>query len=585
MKRKYIYKVFVALALTGFGAASCSKFLDVEPKEVLLKDQFYQNIFDADAAVIGVYGKLLGLAEQHVLLNEVRADLLTVTPQADPYLHELNTNDVTAMSANNPYINPRKFYEVILTCNDVLSNFDVMLKDNKMDVDQYNARYSDVLAVRTWVYLQLGIHYGRIPYVTDPLENMDDVLDNGMYPFVEWEQLLPRLIADMEKAPYKGIYLSDESLRLTVDGFATERFFINKYALLGDLYLWHNDYLKAADAYKRAMTYYDNQGNDNWRYDYLKIKERSVTDNNDLSVGYARYREQDVRTFVNSKTLGWRSIFSRSQDHLWNSEWVWTLPFTSNFGQENPFIKYFAINGGEYLLKPSQQVIDLWDEQTQWNGVPYDGRKLLSVTELGDRPVVSKYIDEYTNIGSMLPIQEFNKNGKWFLYRAAKLHLRFAEAANRDRKHKVAYALLNNGLRANYDNANFTDKTDWMQTFLPWPYDFDARMGNAPTYRSTWHRNEGIRSRAYLQSRTIANPADSLMHIEDNLIEEAALEQAFEGSRWEDLVRVALRRNDPAFLADKVYDKLRKDGNPNADAVRSKLMQKENWYLPFRWND
>jgi hypothetical protein len=59
------------------------------------------------------------------------------------------------------------------------------------------------------------------------------------------------------------------------------------------------------------------------------------------------------------------------------------------------------------------------------------------------------------------------------------------------------------------------------------------------------------------------------------------LENGFEGTRWADLMRVALRRNDPAFLADKVYAKLLKDGTPNAAAVRAKLMNKANWYLPF----
>src|SRR3546814_13814666 len=94
--------------------SSCSDFLDVEPEEALVKEQMYRNVFDADAAVIGVYGKLLSLAEQHVVLNELRADLLTVTNRANPYLQEINTNDVSAISAENPNINPRKFYDVNL---------------------------------------------------------------------------------------------------------------------------------------------------------------------------------------------------------------------------------------------------------------------------------------------------------------------------------------------------------------------------------------------------------------------------------------------------------------------------------------
>lgn len=581
MKKTFIYGL--SAALTCLAGTSCSKFLDAEPQEVLVKEQTYRNIYDADAAVIGVYGKLLSLAEQHVLWNELRADLLTVTSRANPYLQEINTNDVGAISADNPYINPRKFYEVILNCNDVLANFEVMRNDNKFTPEEFNQRYSDVMAVRSWVYLQLGIHFGRVPYVTDPLENIDDVQDRNKYPVLEFEQLLTKLIADMESVPYKLLYINTESLMMAVDGYTMERFFINKQALLGDLYLWNNDYQKAAEYYKLVMTSYDNLGDDNFRYDRYKMRWADVVNHADLAVGYTRNREQDVRTLVNSKTQGWRSMFSRTQDAIWSWEWVWTLPFNSSFNQQNPFISLFAANGGDHLLKPSQESVDLWNNQTQNNGVPYDARRQLSVSMVGTEWVVTKYTDEFSDIETLLPIDKFQRNGKWHLYRAAKLHLRFAEAANRDGHYKLAATLLNTGLSGAYDDPAQSDKTDVMQTFLPFPYDFDARNGNNPHYRATWHRHAGVRGRAYVTPRVIDNPADSLTQIENYLIEEAALEMAFEGSRWEDLVRIALRRNDPSFLANKIYEKLSKEGNPQADAVRSKLMSRENWYLPFNW--
>lgn len=126
------------------------------------------------------------------------------------------------------------------------------------------------------------------------------------------------------------------------------------------------------------------------------------------------------------------------------------------------------------------------------------------------------------------------------------------------------------------------DATNIEQTKLPFPYDFDARMGNFPNFRATWHRGAGIRGRARLQRAEIVG--DPLISIENNIIDEAALELAYEGNRWEDLVRISLRRNDPAFLADKIHDKLKEEGNTNADAVRSKLMNVNNWYLPFTWD-
>ena len=61
-----------------------------------------------------------------------------------------------------------------------------------------------------------------------------------------------------------------------------------------------------------------------------------------------------------------------------------------------------------------------------------------------------------------------------------------------------------------------------------------------------------------------------------------ASETAYKGYRWGDLVRVALQRNDLSFLANKIYDKLRKDNVPSADAIKSRLMNPQNWYLPFK---
>src|SRR5690606_20251082 len=75
------------------------------------------------------------------------------------------------------------------------------------------------------------------------------------------------------------------------------------------------------------------------------------------------------------------------------------------------------------------------------------------------------------------------------------------------------------------------------------------------------------------------------MAMEDLLIEEAALELAFEGNRWQDLLRIALRRKatQPNYLADKIAAKFEAKGDgAGATAVRAKLANEANWYLPFK---
>jgi hypothetical protein len=71
--------------------------------------------------------------------------------------------------------------------------------------------------------------------------------------------------------------------------------------------------------------------------------------------------------------------------------------------------------------------------------------------------------------------------------------------------------------------------------------------------------------------------------VEKMIVDEGALEFAFEGLRFYDLMRVALRRGDPAFLANKVYGR---KGDDQRDIMRSlisvDLNNSNNWFL--KWN-
>ncbi|MBC7721976.1 MAG: RagB/SusD family nutrient uptake outer membrane protein [Pedobacter sp.] len=578
---KSLFAIVLVCCAVSF---SCKKTLDKDPETFLVSSQVYRNVFDADAAVIGVYGKLMGLAGQYVILNELRGDLMQVTDNADQYLREINTQSTTE---NNPYANPKPFYSLINDCNDVLKNFDIMLRDNKFKISEYQQRYSDIGCIRAWLYLQLGIHYGTVPYVTDALENIDAVRDQSKYPLLPFNQLLDSLITFTDALPYKLPYAPGTSLVTFIDGTQTQRFFIEKNGLLGDLNLWRGKYTAAATYYRALMEstgYFLGAGTEAF-YNNFKVRYADVVANNDLSVGYIRFKESDINSIVDNNSQGWRSMFARGQDAIWNWEMMWVLPFNASFAPVNPFIDLFSNTGGKYLVKPSQQAIINWNTQLQANGFPYDARGGMTWRNINGQPVIMKYLYNYVNETSYLPISPLLKNGQWFLNRAAAVHLHFAEAANRDGRTKLAYAFVNNGISATFDTSTAAgrDVTNLQNTLnYPAPYNFDARNGEFPRYRSDWYRANGIRNRARLVN-TPRSDTLSTINMENSIINEAGLELAYEGYRWPDLLRIALRRDDPSFIANKVFDKLQKDGNPAAATVRAKLMRKE-YYLPFKWN-
>ena len=66
--------------------------------------------------------------------------------------------------------------------------------------------------------------------------------------------------------------------------------------------------------------------------------------------------------------------------------------------------------------------------------------------------------------------------------------------------------------------------------------------------------------------------------VEDLIVDEGALELAFEGSRFSDLARVAIRRGDPTFLAKRVA---KRGGDMDMGLYNFLSRSSKNWYLPF----
>jgi hypothetical protein len=584
MKRFFIkYCLLVVLGATAF--SSCKKTFDLLPQAQLDASQMYRNVYDADAAIVGLYGKFTSLAERYIVLNELRGDMLEYTDNADEYLRQISTHSVTA---ENPYANPRPFYELIVNCNDVLKNFNSMHDAKKMKEAEFQERYSDVLFLRSFLYLQLGIHYGTVPYVTDALATLDDVNNESKFPKLTFNVLLDSLINVSERATYKDEYASSSTLAVTVDGYPTQKWFVNKKVVLADLHLWKGNYVQAASYYRQVMET-GTVGTVNGSY--YSMYKVGWDSNGDIDHYITYSRAGDASTLVTNSQ--WRIMFELpTTTEGFRREWVWAIPFDNKFKPENPFVKLFSNIGGSYLVKPSKNATDMWDNEQQKSasaatgtpGIPYDARGQLSWKNINGQPVVMKFLYNYINNNTNLPLNVLQKDSKWFLFRQTQLHMRFAEAANRVGRYRLAWGLLNSGIAGAYP-APTSDVTLYHNTLNDsYPFNFDARnSGSAgvPYYRSDWYRNIGIRSRANLVDQAV--PAtDSLNQIEANLINETGLENGFEGTRWPDLLRVALRRNDPSFIADKVYAKLLKDGVPNAAAVRAKLMDKNNWYLPFK---
>jgi hypothetical protein len=550
--------------------------LDVLDENTVEADRHYNNFNDADNAILGIYGKLMGLVDRVIVLNELRADLMTITQNA--------TVDQTAISnhtaaAGNEYCDVAPFYEVILNCNDALTNFDRMKQENKLSPADYSYRYADVATVRCWVYLQLAVHFGSVPYIADPLQTVFDVQDLAKFPAKSLDEMIETLISCMEALPTTE--LSTESPLYSVadaDGYDMRLLFLNKKAMLGDLYLWADRYVDAAAQYYALINEAERKhysGSEKYAY---KVDGWVWDASNEpqFQICYARYKSLDISSFRNK----WKEMFARqSTNSELKREMITMWSYNARFAPQYPLIELFANTGkGKYQLKPTAWAIDsLWEAQVQRdNNFVFDGRgRESSFDWVNGEPVVIKYLYDYysqtTDDNRTIHLQyndvqnELVQQGRWFVYRAGLLHLRYAEAANRATYCDLARCLLNNGVREFYDwskedGSSRSDKEGVQYSGYrpladslfsepyPAPFYLDGRQNDNPYLylRQPWRDNYGIRRRAWVQNVSLPSlPAqlDSIIWIEEALIREAALECGFEGHRWGDLLRVARRKN------------------------------------------
>ena len=102
------------------------------------------------------------------------------------------------------------------------------------------------------MYFQLGIHFGKVAYITEPIILLDDISKARE---MNLDDLIIELIRTMENLPTLEDYQASVLTQQQLDGYSLKTFFIPKKLLLGDLYLFNNDYLEAAKMYRDVLAF------------------------------------------------------------------------------------------------------------------------------------------------------------------------------------------------------------------------------------------------------------------------------------------------------------------------------------------
>ena len=674
MKKKLIYTMTFLLGGT-FLFSSCQDILQVDSNRVDYEfDKLTLN--DSVYSVLGILKSVQEVGDRQVLINELRADLVTLNEaNAVIDVQELSRSEFNLET--NKYLDVKDYYSIINNCNIYLQRVDTTLSKNniKLMLPEYVA----VKSVRAWTYLQLAINYNKVPYFTEPIythSKADSVLNDQEK--LSREEVINNLIADI--LPYENpaaypMPAWDTDGKVLKFGYGdngteveTKRLFVPIRMLLGELYLWKGDYKNAArffyaqiagtgtnETEKKYNDYghkatYSGKGGKSMNNGYIGLFSAKNFDSNSGNIfTIIPYANTDLQ----GTTSGLAAIFS-PQGEVGAAQVV-ASPGIQSLAKRQVY-RYYE---GEDPKKPD--VV----EYSHFYEYPGDLRiKATTYSQTGNdeartqyKNIIGKFNFEDGNIGLE---SEFTSNIRTtfvILQRKEHAYLRLAEAlVGLEREGytgamDLAMTILKIGPKEKYQlyqNPVYAERVkvnadgDTLYNYIidkeskdtiavePRMEKYLKSFTDSLEYSFTaedFSNNIGIHSRGcgdserneyyaltdtciarYLgltevenKVETILRPItyqDSLNYIADLVIDELALELAWEGTRFGDLVRfaeAAKRAGDSQYydilakrVAGRAYDNDVTYRSPefqfDAD-LYSKMKDESNWYLPLPVED
>ena len=471
-------KTFLVSCLVGCAAStaliSCSDMLEMDSDRQIF-DPALDAKTDSIYYIIGTLQGLQEIADQYVLLNELRGDLLTPTMYADSALTQIYNGNI---SSNNRYASAYGFYRVINNCNYYVAHRDTTLRTGSTKVTI--PEYVQAMAIRAWCYIQLTKIYGRVPFYTEPIDNIsqgDDITANtSAYKDINGicEALAPELqkFVGTQVPNYGNINASNGK------NVNSQRIMFPVELVLADLYLETGRYEDAANLYYNYL--FTNQITlSNRKVDY---SYRMETDGN-FTIDKVPSELEQLGTqtgYDEYRTVSWQATFGLNPPSLAdNGDVITYIPLAvnklqgtiSNLPGMFGYNQFAANNADETLYNENYQLgfspayIQLADAQPYYystrNDVNLcdtlgDMRRWASLSLLQESPVSNNRFSICTKFTyANVPI-----------YRGTVIYLRLAECLNRMGYPDAAFAVLKDGLGqmayqvANYPKWNYIYETD-----------------------------------------------------------------------------------------------------------------------------
>ncbi len=543
---KTISKTILLLLLVIF-TTSCKDFFQPETDDVLNGDDYIKAQTEVYTGYLGIITKMQAVGDKSIYLTDTRGELLEPTSNTPSEL--IAIYNYADNLTGNSYANPAGYYDVVIACNDFISNMFEYKKEfaESVNKDHFDCLISSAIRVKVWAYLTIGKIYGKALWFDDPMIKIQDLSDSSKFELKD----LDGIVSACKKLLTEGIEGIDG--RLTFSWYqwldpetdlATSAYRYWDYmtpefeGLYAELCLWSGDYQEAATTLLNVMN----------------AKFATST--------------SDGTPWIRNVTL------NGNYQTIWNNtdpyprEVVSAIIYDYANNQTNSLLKHFGIEyPNQYLLRPSQVGMDRFNDNT-FNPKGSGTETRMGVTyKQGSqgRYYISKY--RPNNSKRAYPYQD---DVHIYLYRASEYHFMLAEALNNLGRLEEAAALINGGVGGKFPTggvtwAGFTD--DWTGS---------TSLGTRK------YPNVGIRGTFALgnrEFRTVAS-AEGLeaakMFNDKAIMDEMLLEFPCEGKIYPALIRVAKRWNDYNIVADRVCPKY----EGKAEEIRAKILA-GGYFVPY----
>lgn len=220
---------------------SCKKYLDLQPTDGIIRQNFWKTKEQVQAAVNGCYASLLGspasptekaLAEYLFLWGELRADMVASAFGTTPEELEIMNSNILS---SNSITNWRSVYRTINYCNTVISFAPQVLDNDKtITPEALNASIGEAKTLRALLYFYLVRSFRDVPLVLKATSS-DQELEQ--LPKSADTAVLAQIIKDLTEA--------EPSLPLTYGNQVSDKGRVTRYtanALQSDVYLWMEKY-------------------------------------------------------------------------------------------------------------------------------------------------------------------------------------------------------------------------------------------------------------------------------------------------------------------------------------------------------